>query len=371
MMCVLCMIPSRMHQQVRNNTLAKMTDTHTWTLLHLHPSGMSTCAILIYRAEGAAKVNFIVLSVITSIWPRIMVVDDSDDVIDHAHSWWSWSCQVRSRGRWGGWWGDVGRLQDLRVVDLGRWRCGLGGEACMSGIKAGDRQSWLIRGNGGEGVGGDGSKFWNGLEYIGRIGAWASKVLVDHVLKCLEGAGLDVKLLVEILTHLVLHLVDLPQLDHALTDYQPGLVWVGIIADHLGGDHECADEETMARWAASSRKSGLEPLQEDEGSKCYRRVEFCPVQGVSNKIQELHVWTRWSGRVLGTCKQMRDGPSTEAGCVLMAIVGIRFWSSLHCRQLFGLLGSLNKCKLKIKKKNTWCMDLLVEKTRQEDKTSTI
>ena len=221
----------------------------------------------------------------------------------------------------------------------------------MSRIEAGDRWSWLIRGNSGEGVGGDGGKFRNGLEYIGRIGAWASKVLVDHVLKFLEGAGLDVKLLVEILAHLVLHLVDLPQLDHALTNYQPGLVWVGIVTDHLGGDHERADEEMMAQWAASSRKSGLEPLQEDEGSKCYRRVEFRPVQGVSNEIRELRVWTRWGGRVLGTRKQMRDGLSTEAGRVLVAVVEIRFWSSLHRRRLFGLLGSLNKCKLKIKKKN--------------------
>ena len=94
----------------------------------------------------------------------------------------------------------------------------------MSGIEAGDRRSQLIRGNGGEGVGGDGSEFQNGLEYIGRIGAWASEVLADHVLKFLEGAGLNVKLLVKILAHLVLHLVDLLQLDHALTDYRPGLV---------------------------------------------------------------------------------------------------------------------------------------------------
>ena len=241
----------------------------------------------------------------------------------------------------------------------------------MSGIEAGDRWSWLIRGDGREGVGGDGGKFRNGLEYIGRIGSWASEVLADHVLKFLEGAGLNVKLLVEILAHLALHLVDLPQLDHALTDYRPGLVWVGIIADHLGGDHECADEETMAQWATSSRKSGLELLQEDEGSKCYQRVEFRPVQGISNEIWELRVWTRWDGRVLRTRKQMCDGLSTEAGCVLMAIVGIRFWSSLRRRRLFGLLGSLNKCKLKIKKKNTWCMDPLVEKTKQEEETSTI
>ena len=241
----------------------------------------------------------------------------------------------------------------------------------MSRIEAGDRQSWLIRGNSGEGVGGDGGEFQNGLEYIGRIGAWASEVLADHVLKFLEGVGLNIKLLVEILAHLTLHLVDLPQLDHDLTDYQPGLVWVGIVADHLGGDHERADEEMMAQWATSSRKSGLELLQEDEGSKCYQRVEFRPVQGISYEIQELCVWTRWGGRVLGTHKQMRDGPSTEAGHVLMAVVGIRFWSSLRHHQLFGLLGSLNKCKLKIEKKNTWCMDPLVEKTRQEEETSTI
>ena len=74
----------------------------------------------------------------------------------------------------------------------------------------------------------------------------------------------------------------------------------------------------------SSRKSGLEPLQEDEGSKGYRRVEFGPVQGVGYEVGELCIQARGSGRVLRTRKQMHDKSSIQVGCVLMAVVGISF-----------------------------------------------
>ena len=50
----------------------------------------------------------------------------------------------------------------------------------------------------------------------------------------------------EILAHLALHLVDLPELEHALADDRPGLVGVGVVADHLGGDHEGTDEQAVA-----------------------------------------------------------------------------------------------------------------------------
>ena len=43
-------------------------------------------------------------------------------------------------------------------------------------------------------------------------------VLENHVLKFLEGAWLDVQLPIKTLAHLVLHLVDLLQLEHALAD---------------------------------------------------------------------------------------------------------------------------------------------------------
>ena len=97
----------------------------------------------------------------------------------------------------------------------------------------------------GRGCGGSGD-FRYCLEYIGGVGSGASDVLTDHVLELLESTRLDVELPVEVLAHLALHLVDPPKLEHALADYQPGLVRIGIVADHLGGDHEHRDEETVA-----------------------------------------------------------------------------------------------------------------------------
>ena len=38
--------------------------------------------------------------------------------------------------------------------------------------------------------------------------------------------------------HLTLHLIDLPELEHALANDRPGLVRVGVITDYLGGGHE-------------------------------------------------------------------------------------------------------------------------------------
>ena len=117
----------------------------------------------------------------------------------------------------------------------------------MSGSRTGDRGCRVVRSDGGEGVGGGGSEFQYCLEHIGGVGSGASKVLADHVLELLEGTRLNVQLPVEILAHLVLHLVDLPELKHALAGDRPGLVRVGVIADHFGRDHERRNKEAVAQ----------------------------------------------------------------------------------------------------------------------------
>ena len=114
----------------------------------------------------------------------------------------------------------------------------------MSGSGTGDRGCRVVRSDGGEGVGGGGSDC---LEHVGGVGSGASKVLADHVLELLEGTRLNVQLPVEILAHLALHLVDLPELKHALADDRPGLVRVGVVADHFGRDHERRNEEVVAQ----------------------------------------------------------------------------------------------------------------------------
>ena len=58
------------------------------------------------------------------------------------------------------------------------------------------------------------------LEMAGRTwgGARASKVLLNHIFKLLEGIRIDVKLPFKILTKFTLHSVDLPKLEHPLTN---------------------------------------------------------------------------------------------------------------------------------------------------------
>ena len=53
---------------------------------------------------------------------------------------------------------------------------------------------------------------------MGRVGARASEVLLNHILDLLDGIRIDVKLPFEILTKFTLHLVDLPKLEHPQTN---------------------------------------------------------------------------------------------------------------------------------------------------------
>jgi hypothetical protein len=99
------------------------------------------------------------------------------------------------------------------------------------------------------------------------IGTRSLEVLPDHRLEFLEGAGLNVQLPLKVGAHLPLHLVDLPQSEHTLTNDAPGLVRVGVIADDLGSNHERRDEEAVSRGAARGDEPRLQSLQEVESSK--------------------------------------------------------------------------------------------------------
>jgi hypothetical protein len=99
------------------------------------------------------------------------------------------------------------------------------------------------------------------LERIGRIRSWAPEVALDHGFEIREDGVIECEFPLEIRTHLPLHLVDLPQVEHALGDNRPGLVAVDVVADDFRGDHEGGDEEAVARAAAGSGKAGLEALE--------------------------------------------------------------------------------------------------------------
>jgi hypothetical protein len=102
---------------------------------------------------------------------------------------------------------------------------------------------------------------------MSRVGTWTFEIPPNHGLEFLERAGLDVELPFQVGTHFALHLVNLPKGKHTLTNDAPGLVGISIIADDLGSNHECRDEETVAGGTASSDKPRLESLQQVESSK--------------------------------------------------------------------------------------------------------
>ena len=60
----------------------------------------------------------------------------------------------------------------------------------------------------------------------------------------------------------MLHLIDLPQGKHSLTNNTPGLVGVGVITDDLGSNHEGKDEQAVAGEIASSDQLYLQSLKE-------------------------------------------------------------------------------------------------------------
>jgi hypothetical protein len=67
------------------------------------------------------------------------------------------------------------------------------------------------------------------------VRSWYSRVIIYRVLEPFQGRRLDIEFPTQILTHLALHLVDLPQLKHPLPDYTPGIVRgrVSVVIDDL------------------------------------------------------------------------------------------------------------------------------------------
>jgi hypothetical protein len=73
-----------------------------------------------------------------------------------------------------------------------------------------------------------------------RCGASAAVVCDVPYLRALSD------LPVQVPTHLLLRLIDFPQLKHSLPNYTPRFVRIRVVADHLGDDHEVENEQSMA-----------------------------------------------------------------------------------------------------------------------------
>jgi hypothetical protein len=94
-------------------------------------------------------------------------------------------------------------------------------------------------------------------------------------------------LLLEILTHLPLHLIDLAWLEHTLNDNVPIiLVRVSIIANGLGSQHECGDDKAVTRRSPSGREVSLQTLKEDGGGRDGDEgMQLHAMEGVGNEVR--------------------------------------------------------------------------------------
>lgn len=140
------------------------------------------------------------------------------------------------------WYGRSGRR--------GRWRCpgAEGRDGRRDVVGTGLRVS-------------EGSRGGRGQCVVGRIWSRPLEVPADHSLELLQRARFNVELPIQVVAHLALHLVDLPQRKHTLTNDTPGFVRVGVIADDLGSNHERRDEEAVPGGTACGDEPRLQPLE--------------------------------------------------------------------------------------------------------------
>ena len=112
---------------------------------------------------------------------------------------------------------------------------------------------------------------------VGRVGSGAPEIALDHGLKAGEGDVVHGELQFE-RTHLALRLVDLAEVEHALSDDRPGFVAVSVVAD----------EEAMTRGTAGGGKTGLEELEKDEGGEGDGRMQLgAAMEGVCDENGKL------------------------------------------------------------------------------------
>jgi hypothetical protein len=162
----------------------------------------------------------------------------------------------------------------------------------LAWAKGWDRTCTCVGGDGGEGVGRRGGQFRYRLQDVRGVRSRASEVLTYHILELLQGRRLDIQFPIQVLAHLPLHLINLPQLEHPLPNYTPRLVRICVVTDYLRCDHEGGDEESVARRTASCWKSRFESLEENEGCESDRSVELRSMECVGDEMGEFRIRAR-------------------------------------------------------------------------------
>lgn len=102
---------------------------------------------------------------------------------------------------------------------------------------------WFGGGDGGSGGGWRGGELLGEYgEDVGGVGTWTVEVALDHCFEVTQGLCVDGEFSLEVVAHLLLHLVDFTNGEHTLGNNTPTLVRVGIVAHDLGSDHEGANK---------------------------------------------------------------------------------------------------------------------------------
>ena len=127
----------------------------------------------------------------------------------------------RARGRWGQNRFGRGRVslaerRDGARAGAGWGRGGLGNRRTTGSGRRGVVRTRLLRDH---------------VQGVGRVGSGTPEIALDHGLKVSEDDVVDGELPFEVRTHLALHLVDLAEVEHALSDDRPGFVAVSVVAD--------------------------------------------------------------------------------------------------------------------------------------------
>lgn len=162
------------------------------------------------------------------------------------------------------------------------------------------------------------------------------EILADHILEFLEGQRVHIELPLEILAHLALHLINFPELEHALCHNAPRFVGVRIVTDDLACEHECGNEETVSRRSACGGEAGFQTLEKHEGGKRDGGMKLGAVEGIRDKVGELDGGARRTGGELRTGKKMGDEATSETRYGLMTIEGVSLpWMGLSGRGLGG------------------------------------
>ena len=138
--------------------------------------------------------------------------------------------------------------------------------------------------------------------------------------KCLE---CDVEMRLQVRAHLELHLVDLPESELTLTGNKPRLVGVSVIADDLGSNHKCRDEEAVPRGTACGDEPLLQSPQEVESGKGDGGCESGAMEGVCDEMGEVRSVRQRGWRLLiRAMESVVDVTRTNLGDVPMAVEGV-------------------------------------------------